>query len=200
MVALVTLIGGLEPYYNWRSRWVLMEETRYRLNRIRDTMDYYLVTTPDADISQDRLGEFFKAEQEIWSDVSRRWIEFRKVDRTPPTDGMSSRTDNPNDAHLAHCRDHHQLHHAAEGARHPADAHQLELSRVSGNQPLQSARQSHVGSVVWVRFSRNSHIRVRRATFASSRWAAPPGRRRVPRPHRSSGGFDFANCAGHGLR
>jgi hypothetical protein len=42
MVALVTVIGGLEAYFNWRSLWVLMEETQYRLNRIRDEMDYYL--------------------------------------------------------------------------------------------------------------------------------------------------------------
>jgi hypothetical protein len=88
MVALVTLIGGLEPYFNWRSRWVLMEETQYRLNRIRDKMDYYLVTTPEADISRDRLHEFFKAQQEIWNDVSRRWIEFRKLDQIQPTGGI----------------------------------------------------------------------------------------------------------------
>jgi hypothetical protein len=88
MVALVTLIGGLEPYFNWRSRWVLMEETQYLLNRIRDEMDYYLVITPEADISQDRLDKFFKAQQEIWSDVSRRWIEFRKLDQTQPTEGI----------------------------------------------------------------------------------------------------------------
>jgi hypothetical protein len=41
MVALVTLVTALEPFFNWRSRWVLMEETRYRLNLIRDQMDYY---------------------------------------------------------------------------------------------------------------------------------------------------------------
>jgi hypothetical protein len=90
MVALVTLLSGLEPYYNWRSRWVLMEETQYRLNRIRDEMDYYLVTTPEADLTHDRLNEFFKAQQEIWNDVSRRWIEFRKLDQTQPTGGMST--------------------------------------------------------------------------------------------------------------
>jgi hypothetical protein len=90
MVALVTLIGGLEPYFNWRSRWVLMEETQYRLNRIRDEMDVYLVITPEVDINPDRFLEFFKAQQEIWDDVSRRWIEFRKLDQTQPTSGMAT--------------------------------------------------------------------------------------------------------------
>lgn len=83
MVAVVTVLGALETFFNWRSRWVLMEEAQYRLNRVRDMMDYYLVTTPDAELSRDRLDEFFEEQQAIWSDVSRRWIEFRKLDREP---------------------------------------------------------------------------------------------------------------------
>jgi hypothetical protein len=82
MVALVTLISALEPFFNWRSRWVLMEETQYRLNRIRDEMDYYLVTTTAADLHRDRLRRFFAEQQDIWRDVSRQWIEFRKLDQS----------------------------------------------------------------------------------------------------------------------
>jgi hypothetical protein len=80
MVALVTVLGALETFFNWRSRWVLMEEAQYRLNRIRDEIDYYLVVTPSADITKEKLDEFFGEQQAIWSDVSRRWIEFRKVE------------------------------------------------------------------------------------------------------------------------
>jgi len=87
MVALVTLISALEPFFNWRSRWVLMEETQYRLNRIRDEMDYYLVTTPAADLDRGRLNRFFTDQQGIWNDVSRRWIEFRKLDQFRPGGG-----------------------------------------------------------------------------------------------------------------
>jgi hypothetical protein len=91
MVALVTLLSALEPFFNWRSRWVLMEETQYRLNRIRDEMDYYLVATPAADLDRDRLYRFFTDRQDTWNDVSRRWIEFRKLNQpqphsTPPSD------------------------------------------------------------------------------------------------------------------
>src|ERR1700733_9642575 len=86
MVAFVTLIGALEPFYNWRSRWVLMEETQYRLNRIRDEMDYYLVTTPAAELKKERLHEFFMQQQDVWGDVSRRWVEFRKLERSPSGD------------------------------------------------------------------------------------------------------------------
>lgn len=78
LVALVTVGSGLESFFNWRSRWVLMEETQYRLNRLRDEMDYYLVMTPEADLDRARLRAFFDDEQALWSDVSRRWTEFRK--------------------------------------------------------------------------------------------------------------------------
>ena len=46
LVASATVLGGLKTFFNWRSRWVLMEETQYRLNRLRDEMDYYLTVTP----------------------------------------------------------------------------------------------------------------------------------------------------------
>jgi hypothetical protein len=32
-----------------------MEEAQYRLNRIRDEMDYYLVTMPPAELEKERL-------------------------------------------------------------------------------------------------------------------------------------------------
>jgi hypothetical protein len=83
MVALVTVLGGLETFFNWRSRWVLMEEAQYRLNRIRDEIDYYLVVTPSADITREKLDEFFQEQQAVWNDVSRRWVEYRKLDRPP---------------------------------------------------------------------------------------------------------------------
>ncbi|MET8847770.1 SLATT domain-containing protein [Amycolatopsis sp. NPDC004625] len=83
MVALVTVLGGLETFFSWRSRWVLMEETRYRFNRLRDELDYYIVATPAAELSRDRLQEFFDEHQGTWADASRRWVEFRKLDRPP---------------------------------------------------------------------------------------------------------------------
>jgi hypothetical protein len=39
-VAVGTSLAALETFFNWRSRWVLMEETQYRLNRLRDDMDF----------------------------------------------------------------------------------------------------------------------------------------------------------------
>jgi hypothetical protein len=58
--------------------------SQYRLNRIRDEMDYYLVTTASADLDRERLRKFFTDQQDIWHDVSRQWVEFRKLDQAPP--------------------------------------------------------------------------------------------------------------------
>jgi hypothetical protein len=84
MVASVTLLGALETFFNWRSRWVLMEETQYRLNRLRDAMDYYVTVTPSDQVERDVLDRFFEQQQLIWTDVSRRWIEFRALDASQP--------------------------------------------------------------------------------------------------------------------
>jgi len=60
MVALVTLISALEPFFNWRSRWVLMEETQYRLNRIRE------------EVVPVRTGAGSRARRRMRADAARR--------------------------------------------------------------------------------------------------------------------------------
>jgi len=82
IVAAVTVLGSLETFFNWRSRWVLMEEAQYRLNRLRDEIDYYLTVTPSAQVERETLDRFFAEQQLIWEDVSRRWIEFRSLGTT----------------------------------------------------------------------------------------------------------------------
>jgi hypothetical protein len=42
-------------------------------------MDYYLVITPAAEPETAELDKFFEHQQALWSDVSRRWIEFRSL-------------------------------------------------------------------------------------------------------------------------
>jgi hypothetical protein len=79
LVATVTVLGGLESFFNWRSRWVLMEEAQYRLNRLRDEIDYYLTVTQPEAVEREVIDRFFADQQLIWSDVSRRWIEFRSL-------------------------------------------------------------------------------------------------------------------------
>lgn len=96
MVAAVGALSALDGYFNWRSRWVLMEETLYRLNRLRDEMDYYLVLTAPGELRRERLDDFFEDQQAIWSDVSQRWVQARlsadagQVEIAPRATGSSS--------------------------------------------------------------------------------------------------------------
>jgi riboflavin biosynthesis pyrimidine reductase len=69
MVAAVTVLAGLELYMSWRKRWVSMEEARYQLNRLRDEIDYYLVTNGKNDGDQAQLHRFFADQQRIWHTV-----------------------------------------------------------------------------------------------------------------------------------
>ncbi|GAA4607621.1 hypothetical protein BJY16_006426 [Actinoplanes octamycinicus] len=84
LVAAVTVLAGLEPYMSWRSRWVSMEEARYELNRLRDEIDFYLVTTTASDQDRKRLARYFADQQRIWRGVSKQWRDFRAADTAAP--------------------------------------------------------------------------------------------------------------------
>lgn len=83
MVAMVSVLTTLDVYFSWRSRWILMEEAQYRLQRLRDRIDFYVVTTSEARIEKGALVEFFDEQQAIWADVSKRWVDYRKAEKTP---------------------------------------------------------------------------------------------------------------------
>jgi hypothetical protein len=88
LVAGVTFLAGLDAFFNWRSRWLLMEETQYKLNRVRDEIDFVLVSTQPTALTTRDLRRFFSDQQDVWSDVSRRWVGFRRdaKDREEPNE------------------------------------------------------------------------------------------------------------------
>ncbi|WIX85869.1 hypothetical protein [Amycolatopsis sp. DG1A-15b] len=63
-----------------------------RCRRWCDKMDYYIVATPAAELSRERLQEFFDRHQGTWADASRQWVEFRKLGR-PPRPEIRTSTD-----------------------------------------------------------------------------------------------------------
>src|SRR5262249_42126711 len=69
-------------FFNWRSRWILMEEAQYKLQRIRDELEYYLLKTPVADVALDDLDPFFERLQGVWTDTSERWLAYRRGGQT----------------------------------------------------------------------------------------------------------------------
>ncbi len=83
-VALVTLLGAVEPFFNWRSRWVLMEEAQYRFQRLADDLEYLAASTAVDDLTFDQLGEVFDRYQTIWDDLGRTWLEHRREPAPSP--------------------------------------------------------------------------------------------------------------------
>jgi hypothetical protein len=78
LVALSTVVAAVEPFFNWRSRWVLMEEAQYELRRIRDELDYLLATHGDGELRSEDIEPFFQRCQQVWRQTSTRWLDQRR--------------------------------------------------------------------------------------------------------------------------
>ena len=59
-----------------------MEEAQYKLQRIRDELEYHLLKTPAADVVLDDLDPFFERLQGVWTDTSERWLAYRRSGQT----------------------------------------------------------------------------------------------------------------------
>lgn len=79
LVALTTVVNTVEPFFAWRSRWVLMEETQYRFYRLRDELTFYLASRPEDQVEVTMVAEIFRQYQEIWDQLGSRWIEYRRT-------------------------------------------------------------------------------------------------------------------------
>ncbi|MFD8495999.1 SLATT domain-containing protein [Amycolatopsis sp. NPDC059657] len=80
LVAVVTVIGALEPFFAWRSLWVLMEEIQHRFYRLRDDVAFYVAITPADELDVAVLRAKFDEYQAIWDQVGTRWIQYRQAD------------------------------------------------------------------------------------------------------------------------
>lgn len=79
LVALLTVVNTLEPFFAWRSRWVLMEETQSRFYTLRDNLSFYLASTPVDQLDPARITAAFDEYQRIWGTLGERWLEYRRV-------------------------------------------------------------------------------------------------------------------------
>ncbi|MFK0245685.1 DUF4231 domain-containing protein [Amycolatopsis azurea] len=81
LVAIVTVVNVLEPFFAWRSLWVLMEEGQYKFYRLRDELTYYVASTPPEELDQAVLRERFDQYQAIWDLVGNSWLKYRQADK-----------------------------------------------------------------------------------------------------------------------
>jgi hypothetical protein len=79
LVAVVTSVNTLEPFFAWRSRWVLMEEAQYKFYRLRDDLTYYIAASPPDQLNESRIQNMFDEYQTIWDQLSNRWMEYRRT-------------------------------------------------------------------------------------------------------------------------
>ena len=79
LVALVTVVSSLESFFNWRSRWVLMEERLARFHRLRERLALQLGRTDPASLSYDDVASFFKDYSGIWESTSEQWLQQRRA-------------------------------------------------------------------------------------------------------------------------
>lgn len=82
LVALTTVVNTLEPFFAWRSRWVLMEETQYRFYRLRDELTFYLASRPEDQVEVATVADMFRQYQEIWDQLGTRWLEYRHTNES----------------------------------------------------------------------------------------------------------------------
>lgn len=78
LVALATVVSAVEPFFNWRSRWVLMEEQLHRFYRLQEDLAMEMARTRADDVPSDLVARYYTEYCAIWESSSRRWLEFRK--------------------------------------------------------------------------------------------------------------------------
>lgn len=86
LVTVVTVVNVLEPFFAWRSRWVLMEEAQYKFYRLRDNLTFYLAAHQPDQLDKAAIKDMFDEYQKIWDELSARWLEYRQ------TSGLSGQT------------------------------------------------------------------------------------------------------------
>jgi len=65
LTALVTLLNALEAYFNFRSRWIIMEEGQARFHRLKDDLEFALTTSSPGGLPEPDLHRFHDRFQEI---------------------------------------------------------------------------------------------------------------------------------------
>ncbi|MCM0674669.1 DUF4231 domain-containing protein [Micromonospora phytophila] len=78
LVAVATVVNTVEPFFAWRSRWVLMEECQYKFYRLRDEVTYYIASNKPEELEAAKIRAMFDQYQGIWDELGSRWLEYRR--------------------------------------------------------------------------------------------------------------------------
>jgi hypothetical protein len=78
LVALVTVINAVEPFFNWRSRWLLAEDAQSRFYRIEEDLEYLVATCSKENLQMGNVDELYRRHQENWRNFSEKWREDKR--------------------------------------------------------------------------------------------------------------------------
>lgn len=84
--ALVTTVSAVEPFFNWRSRWVMADEAIAQWYTIEDELLLYVAGTRAEDLSVERITRLDEARQAVWDRFSTQWL----IERRRPDAGLSA--------------------------------------------------------------------------------------------------------------
>jgi hypothetical protein len=79
LVALATVLAAVEPFFSWRSRWLLMEEQVYRFYRLRDDIIMAVARRSPDELTNEDVAAFYARYTKIWDETSARWMEYRRA-------------------------------------------------------------------------------------------------------------------------
>jgi hypothetical protein len=76
--ALVTLVTALEPFFNFRSRWISADEALARWHRAEEDLTIYVETTPENKLALATIAEFDTVRRDEWLRFSQDWLADRR--------------------------------------------------------------------------------------------------------------------------
>ncbi len=76
--ALVTLITALEPFFNFRSRWVSADEALARWHRAEEELTFYVANASVEELSADEVVRFDEMRRDEWARFSQDWLSERR--------------------------------------------------------------------------------------------------------------------------
>jgi hypothetical protein len=75
---LVTVVSGINAFFNYRSLWVKQKVTLLQLYSLRNEIEFYKAGLDEDDtISERRVSAFFKSYQQIWDVSAEEWLRMR---------------------------------------------------------------------------------------------------------------------------
>ncbi|MBO9051421.1 hypothetical protein [Curtobacterium flaccumfaciens] len=83
--AIVTTVTALEPFFNFRSRWISADEALAGWHRAEEELTTYAATTPAANMELAKVVEYDQMRRDEWSRFSQEWLSDRRSSGNGPT-------------------------------------------------------------------------------------------------------------------